>query len=130
MDTSTPTFWKTVRILLANARTRSAGRRDRQQQLTGSAKRSAASASSHPGLGFLLAMLFMAVLNGVAVFAVREAVLSAMRVELEQQGKLVVTLGFYNEGVESQPQDHPAALDELISSSSFYSEARERSKWS
>jgi membrane protease YdiL (CAAX protease family) len=83
-----PTFWTTVRVLLAAARIRAKGRRQRQQELLRS--RSSGSATNWGSLGFALAILVMLLVNVFAAFAVRLAVESAQRFEIEKTGKIVV----------------------------------------
>jgi len=91
-----PNFWETVTLLLGAARKRSAGQRMRQQQLL--QNRSAGKGTDWSGLGFLMFVCFMFFLHGSAAFVVEFAVRAAQRAEVERQGKIVVTEGFF-EGV-------------------------------
>ncbi len=88
-----PSFWKTVRLLLGAARKRAAGRRVRQQELL--RERSGRQSSTDwSSVGFAFAVLFMVILNvGVAYF-VSIAVEYGQRIEVERQGKIVVSRSF------------------------------------
>ena len=88
-----PTFWDTVRLLLGAARKRSNGRRARQQQLL--QNRSSGKSTDWSGFGFAFFVLFMFVLNGMAAFVLLSAVEAAQRFEVEKQGKIVVSSGFF-----------------------------------
>src|SRR5947199_2898791 len=90
-----PSFWKTVGILLGTARKRAAGRRKRQSELL--QNRGGRTGTSWGQLGFLLGVLMMIALNILAAFVVREAVSSGWRIEIERQGKIVVSRSFFNE---------------------------------
>jgi membrane protease YdiL (CAAX protease family) len=85
-------FWRTVRLLLGAARKRSAGRLRRQQELL--QNRAGKSSTDWSGIGYALGILFMAFLNGAAAFVVDIAVESAQRIEVERQGKVVVSRRF------------------------------------
>lgn len=87
-----PGFWSTVRLLLRSTRIRAAGRRKRQQELF--RQRSHKNSSDWGGLGFVMTVLFMAILNVLAAFVVRAAVASGQRIEAERQGKIVVSRSF------------------------------------
>lgn len=87
-----PTFWSTLRILLGAAHKRSTGRQKRQQELL--SNRSGKKATDWGGIGFFFAALFMIGLNVAAAFVLRTAVTSAQRVEVERQGKIVVSRDF------------------------------------
>ena len=102
---SPPGFWTTVWLLLRAARKRAAGRRERQQELLN--QRKGGSATDWSGLGFFLAIIFMAVLNGIAAFAVRSAVSTAQRIEAEGLGKIVVSRPFLEalNQMERYPED-------------------------
>jgi membrane protease YdiL (CAAX protease family) len=89
-----PSFWQTVRLLLAATRRRSVGRRTRQQELLQS--RAGKHSTNWAGLGAVLLGLFMVLLNVGAAYVVRIAVESGQRLEVEHQGKIVVSHGFYN----------------------------------
>jgi hypothetical protein len=88
-----PSFWGTVRLLLEAASKRSAGRRQRQQQLL--QNRSDGKGTDWSGFVFLFFVLFMLFINGAAAFVLNEAVKTAQRVETEQQGKIVVSKEFF-----------------------------------
>jgi microcompartment protein CcmL/EutN len=79
-------FYKTVVLLLKASRRRSNGRGQRQQQLLNNR-----SATNWGPLAAILAMAFMAFLHGAAAFTVISAVEAGQQVEVEQQGKLVVS---------------------------------------
>jgi len=87
-----PSFWGTVRLLLKAASKRSAGRRQRQQQLM--QNRSDGKGTDWSGFGFFFFVLFMLFINGAAAFVLDETVKTAQRVEVERQGKIVVSKGF------------------------------------
>jgi len=93
-----PSFWKTVGILLGTARKRAAGRRKRQSELL--QYRGSRTGASWEQLAFLATVLLMIALNILAAFVVREAVSSGRRIEIERQGKIVVSRSFFN-GVRS-----------------------------
>src|SRR5580692_619225 len=87
-----PTFWGTVALLLAATRKRSAGRRARQQQLL--QNRSAGKGTDWSGLGSALFGIFMIALNGIAAGVLTTSVDAAQRVEIQRQGKIVVSGSF------------------------------------
>src|SRR5215469_15337778 len=89
-----PGFWNTVRLLLKATRSRSAGRRKRQQELLHQR-----GGTDWGGFGYTLAILFMGVLNVGAAFVVRSAVEASQRIVAERQGKIVVSRSFID-GVE------------------------------
>ncbi len=91
---SPPSFWRTVRLLLGAARKRSAGRRKRQHELL--QQRSGRNSIDWGGFGFAMAILFMAILNVLAAFLVRNAVTAGQRMNVELQGKIVVSRRFFN----------------------------------
>jgi len=88
-----PSFWKTVRLLLAATSKRSAGRRTRQQELLNS--RSGKGATDWSALGFFFAIAFMCGLNVAAAFLVNMAVKSGQRAESESKGLIVVSHEFF-----------------------------------
>jgi membrane protease YdiL (CAAX protease family) len=124
-DISGPlSFWSTVRLLLAATRARAAGRRKRQQELL---QQRSKSSTDWSRLGFTMAILFMAFLNGGAAFIVRMAVESGQRVEAERQGKIVVSRSFLD-GVTSAERvadATPGTVDDSIPGTHYSSEARE-----
>jgi hypothetical protein len=87
-----PTFWATVKLLLAAARKRSRGRQQRQQKLF--QNKSDGKATDWSWLGFAMFVLFMIFVNGAAAFVLKLAVETAQRVEVERQGKIVVSPDF------------------------------------
>ena len=89
-----PTFWGTVRLLLKASRVRAHGRRKRQQQLLSS--RTDGKGFDWSGVGFAAFVLFTFALNGFAVASLNAAIGSAQRVEVERQGKIVVSREFFN----------------------------------
>lgn len=91
---SPPSFWRTVRLLLEASRKRAAGRRKRQQELL--QNRAGRKATNWSGLSFAFAIVFMALLNAFAAIVVSTAVASGERIEVERQGKIVVTWWFLN----------------------------------
>ncbi len=106
-----PTFWQTVRLLFGAARRRASGRFRRQQELL---KNRGSGASSFGRLGFVMAVLFMAVLNCIAAFIVSAAVQSGERLDLERAGKVVVSHSFMAD-VESAPDPSPESIDLTVS---------------
>jgi membrane protease YdiL (CAAX protease family) len=117
-------FWSTVRLLLSATRARSAGRRKRQQELL---QQRSKSSTDWSGLGFAMAVLFMAFLNGGAAFIVQMAVESGQRIEVERQGKIVVSQSFLD-GISSAQRVAEAtsgAMDDSIPAMFYSSEARE-----
>jgi membrane protease YdiL (CAAX protease family) len=117
---SGPTFWRTLRLLLGAARKRAAGRRRRQQELLQA--RSGKSSTNWSGLSFALGILFMVGLNILAAYVVSVAVDSGERIEVERQGKIVVSHDFLNaaEFVYTEPTDD---RDEALDSLDYSSEA-------
>lgn len=87
-----PRFWTVVRLLLASAARRAAGRRSRQRQLL--RQRTGKTATNWAWLGFVMAILFMAALNIGAAFVVRAAVSASERATAEQHGWVVVDRWF------------------------------------
>jgi membrane protease YdiL (CAAX protease family) len=125
---SPPTFWTTVRLLLGITRTRAAGRRRRQQDLL--SQRSGGKSTNWSGLGFTMAVLFMAFLNGGAAFVVRIAVDSGERIQAERRGKIVVSRDFL-EMVESAEKNSVAFStppEQLIPEANYSLEAENLSE--
>lgn len=89
-----PGFWTTVGLLLRAARNRAAGRRKRQRELI--ELRAGRSSTDWGGLAAVIAVFVMAVLNVLAAFVVRTAVISGQRAETERQGKIVVSPYFFD----------------------------------
>jgi membrane protease YdiL (CAAX protease family) len=123
-----PTFWGTVRLLLGASRKRSDGRRMRQQQLM--QNRSAGRATDWSGVGFALFVVFMFVLNGFAAFVLQLSVETAQRVEVERQGKIVVSASFlrFAEKMAYAPWSSPDYSSNLLHSSAYEDEAKRISK--
>ena len=90
--TKRPTFWTALWVLLGAARKRATGRQRRQQELLN--QRSGGNGTDWGAIGTVLTAVFMIVVNVVAAFVLRTAVSSAQRVEVEQQGKIVVSETF------------------------------------
>ena len=90
--TKRPTFWSALWVLLGAARKRATGRQRRQQELLN--QRSGGNGTDWGAIGTVLTAVFMIVVNVVAAFVLRTAVSSAQRVEVEQQGKIVVSETF------------------------------------
>ena len=95
-----PGFWRTVQLLLAASRTRSAGRSRRQQELT-----QQRSGSDWSFLAAFFAVLLAIGINVVAAFVLNNAVKSGQRVEVERQGKIVVSMSFLNAANDMQEQN-------------------------
>jgi membrane protease YdiL (CAAX protease family) len=87
-----PRFRTVVWLLLAASAKRAAGRRSRQRQLL--RQRTGKTTTNWAGLGFVMAILFMAALNIGAAFVVQGAVSASERVAAEQQGWVVVETWF------------------------------------
>jgi membrane protease YdiL (CAAX protease family) len=90
-----PGFWTTVWLLLGAARKRAAGRRKRQQELLNN--RAGKNATNWGGLGSLLTVVIMLVLNGLAAFVVTLVVDSGQRLEAERKGEVVVSKLFFEQ---------------------------------
>jgi membrane protease YdiL (CAAX protease family) len=108
-----PGFFRTVWILLGISRRRAAGRMRRQQQLLN--QRAGRRAMNWGVLGFAVAILLMAMINGLGAAFVDFAVTSGTRVEAQQRGKIVVLPWFYAR--LHHAQEHaadPAALDRAV----------------
>jgi len=87
-----PSFWSTVWLLLRSARRRFQGRKGRQQQLLN--QRTGKSAVDWGWLGTALGVLFMIVIQGLAVGTLYFAILTGERLSTEQHGKIVVSQNF------------------------------------
>jgi membrane protease YdiL (CAAX protease family) len=85
-------FWRTVRLLLRSARRRDTGRRNRQRILL--QQRTRKNVRDRSGLGFVVAVLFMVILNGLAAGVFRAAVDAGAQIEAERKGKIVVDAWF------------------------------------
>jgi hypothetical protein len=121
-----PTFWATVSLLLGAARKRSDGRRARQQQLL--QNRSAGKSTDWSGVGFAFFILLMFLVNGSAAFVLHSAVETAQRVEVERQGKIVVSHWFL-ENVDSTRASwnlSPEETDKALSTGNAYSSEAKR----
>jgi membrane protease YdiL (CAAX protease family) len=120
-----PGFWRTFRLLLGAARKRSSGRRRRQQQLLNQR-----SATNWGGLGFAMAVLFMAVLNVFAAFALRLAVESGERADAESHGKIAVSSTFLDAAKTVNPPDDDSSsiADQALSEYEYSREARSIAK--
>jgi membrane protease YdiL (CAAX protease family) len=84
-----PGFWRTLRLLLGAARRRAVGRSRRQKELLH--HRSGKSTDTLGLLGLLGVTAFMALINGLAAYAVISAISAGQRMEAERQGKIVVS---------------------------------------
>jgi membrane protease YdiL (CAAX protease family) len=73
-------------------RKRAAGRRKRQQELLN--HRAKKSSFDWGGVSFVMALVLMALINGIAAFVVYTAVTTGERVEAELDGKIVVSRWF------------------------------------
>jgi membrane protease YdiL (CAAX protease family) len=117
-------FWSTVRLLLSATRARSTGRRKRQQELL---QQRSKSATDWSGFGFAIAVLFMAFLNGGAAFILQMAVETGQRIEVEREGKIVVSQSFLD-GINSAQRVAEAtsgAIEDSIPATFYSAEARE-----
>jgi membrane protease YdiL (CAAX protease family) len=90
-----PSFGRTVRLLLGAARKRAAGRTLRQRELF--RERASRGSTDWSGFGFAVTVLFMAILNIVAAFAVSMTVDAGERLEAQRQGKIVVSRAFLDD---------------------------------
>jgi len=122
---SPPSFWSTARLLLGAARQRAAGRRKRQQQLL--RQRSPKSSTDWTGVGFVIAVLFMAFLNGGAAFIVRIAVDTGERMQAERHGKIIVHHWFLDaaSAAVKDSAEFSTPADQLIPSANYSAEAEE-----
>jgi membrane protease YdiL (CAAX protease family) len=118
-----PGFWSTVWLLLGATSKRAAGRRRRQRQLL--QQRSGRNPVNWGGFGFVLTLLVMAMINGMAAFVVSMAVESAERVEAERQGKIVVTWAFLELIKTTDPDSQRSSAVQAELDQAFSSEARE-----
>jgi membrane protease YdiL (CAAX protease family) len=89
-----PGFLRTLLLLLGAARKRADGRRKRQRELL--QQRAGRNSFDWDALGFALSVIFMAVVNIGGAFVVRNAVAAAQRIEVERQGKIVVSRLFFD----------------------------------
>ncbi|MGA2419283.1 MAG: CPBP family glutamic-type intramembrane protease [Candidatus Acidiferrum sp.] len=117
---SGPSFWRTLSLLLGAARKRAAGRRRRQQELLQA--RSGKEYTSWGGFSLALGMLFTVGLNILAASVVSVAVDSGERIEVERQGKIVVSHDFLN-AAEFVYREPPNNRDEALDSLDYSSEA-------
>jgi membrane protease YdiL (CAAX protease family) len=88
-----PTWWGTLWLLLRNARRRARGRQQRARQLLSA--RSGRTAPDWSALGYVFSILIFFVMNGFAGAMLIVAVDSGQRAEVERQGKIVVSWGFF-----------------------------------
>jgi len=88
-------FWSTVWLLSRTARRRAAGRRERQQQLL--QNRNKKTSTDWSRLGFAGTVLLMLIVNVAAAFVLKTAVESGQRIEVEHEGKIVVSQRFYDQ---------------------------------
>jgi membrane protease YdiL (CAAX protease family) len=119
-----PSFWRTVGLLLAAARKRAGGRRRRQQQLL--RERTGRERAANWGrVGFLFAILLMSVLNVGAAFVLRIAVESGERLDVERQGKVVVSRSFLDAvtNAERGSRNYQKSTDQFLARNYSY-EAR------
>jgi membrane protease YdiL (CAAX protease family) len=120
-----PGFWRVVRLLLSAARKRATGRQKRQQELF--RERSGKNSTNWSGLGFAFTVFFMLILNVMAAFVVRLAVDYGERLEVERQGKIVVSRAFLS-AVESASENFrisPGTTDRQLDESYYSSEAKD-----
>jgi hypothetical protein len=122
---SPPGFWPSVRLLLAATRRRARGRRTRQQQLL--SQRSSGQSTDWSGFGYAVAVLFMAFLNGGAAFVVRAAVDAGERIQVERQGKIIVSRNFLKGllSAERVAQATSGNPDDSMPEAFYSTEARE-----
>jgi len=120
-----PSFWRTVRLLLAAARRRSAGRQERQRELL--RHRSGRDAPDWGKLGFAFGVVFMAVINIVAAFGVRSAVAAGVRKESDRRGQIVVSKSFLEEAnrAAANAQRAGTTAEEQLASFYYSSEAKD-----
>jgi membrane protease YdiL (CAAX protease family) len=85
---NSPGFWRTVGLLLSTSRRRAVGRSKRQRSLL--RHRTGSETDTLGTLGLVMVWIGMAFINGVAGYVVHSAILAAQRVEVEQQGRIVV----------------------------------------
>jgi hypothetical protein len=119
-----PGFWETVRLLLSVARKRAVGRRKRQNQLL--SNRGARGSAGWGVLGFAAFVVFGAVINLFAGILVIEAVRSGDRLELERNGKIVISNRFLREATqaETEVQASPEILDREHVALNYAAEAK------
>src|SRR5262245_43197834 len=103
-----PGFWRTLRLLLGAARRRAAGRSRRQKKLLHN--RAGKSADPLGGLAVIIVIIFMALINGAAGYAVCSGISVGQRMEAARQGKIVVSQYFLEalREIESEESALPA----------------------
>jgi membrane protease YdiL (CAAX protease family) len=105
---SPPGLWSTVFLLLGATRKRAVGRQKRQQELL--RHRAGKKSLNWGNLGFVLAIVMMALLNLAAAFVVYIAVTSGERIQAEHDGKIVVDGWFLEYFAEIKPKSSDAWL--------------------
>lgn len=116
-------FWSTVRLLLRVARKRADARRERQQELL--QYRAKKNATDWGSLGFVFTVFLMLVVNVLAAFVLKTTFEAGQRVEVERQGKMVVSRSFFNKvrAAETAAQDTSDDGEERFRQLSYFSEA-------
>src|SRR5271166_2658023 len=121
-----PGFWETVRLLLGVARRRSDGRIKRQQHAFYSSSGGGSGSLRLGKVGFVLTALFMVVLNMAAAWLVGIAVATGERLEVQRQGKIVVSSRFLEEATaaENQTESSSPPTERTHVPLDYFSEAR------
>jgi len=92
-----PNFWKTVGLLLSASHRRAAGRRQRQKELL--QFRTGSSTNTVGVFATAMAWFVMALINGGAAYVVVLAISQGQRIEVEQQGKVLVNSRFFLDAI-------------------------------
>jgi len=123
-----PAFWTTVRLLLGAASKRAKGRSSRQQELLHN--RSKGKSTDWGGLGFVFLAMLLCGMNVAAAYVVQIAVKAGQAVELERQGKLVVTESFRDLAwaAEFRAKSTHTDLDQYLLDQSYSGEAERLQK--
>jgi membrane protease YdiL (CAAX protease family) len=105
------TFWSTVRLLLDATRSRSAGRRKRQQELL--RHRAGQDSTDWSGLNSVFAIILVLGLNVCAAFVANSAVTSGERIEAERRGKIVVSDSFLAAAQSNEPLNYSSEAKDI-----------------
>ncbi|MDF7825227.1 CPBP family intramembrane metalloprotease [Pontiellaceae bacterium B12227] len=119
-------FFRTLKLLLINARRRAAGRAYRQRQLMN--QRTGSTSDSLRILGFIGMLLVMAMVHCMAGYSVQLYTQEAQRYDAEQQGSIVVSKYFHKRLVEFKNSDPDIEWDLFLKKNDYWleSEAEER----
>lgn len=120
---SPPGTWGTVRLLLASARRRTEGRRQRQQQLLN--QRSDGKGFDWSSIGTFILVIVSLIIQGCAAGSIVMAVYAGQRAEAELQGRMIVSTDFIEQVRAAEqinyaaPQLRIEALSEAIENEAY-----------